>query len=324
MEQVRPIQKCIHNGMNLVFRNDFIPFGLQSWCLHSIKESGPRNHMVTVEYKIRKVSPELQSLSIKVLSSKISTKMSIELTVSLPACYLLLGSLPLLVLSEHKSRSHAGTALFKMLSSIAFLAGPLLTPMEWSTYHRLITAGLLLSMLGDFFLIPSRGEFFNSGPKSQEGKVSISFQLGVVAFAAAHIAYIIAFFHQADENSWGTFATMAISTLVLAKWLGVIYPPSHSSTWSNVLNLAIARDMKPLVLVYAVIISLMFAAASSTIPRDYQRVLGAGMFVISDVFVAMSAFQRSTVPTQRGWVQIAVGYGLYFGGQIVIAGTVEA
>lgn len=185
-------------------------------------------------------------------------------------------------------------------------------------------------MIGDFFLIPSRGEFFDSGSKSQERKVPISFHLGVVAFAAAHIAYIIAFLRDARENSWGVFITVFIATLALAKWLGVIYPPSHSSTGVNVLDLAIAKDMKPLVFIYAVIISLMFAAASSTTPLTissswvYQRVLGAGMFVVSDIFVAVTVFRRYTAPVQRGWVQIAVGYGLYFWGQMIIAGMVEA
>src|SRR5699024_9726578 len=136
-------------------------------------------------------------------SSKASIKMSTPVSISPPACYLLLGTLPLLVLSEHKSRSHTGTAVFKMLSSVAFLSSPFLASIEWSPYHRLITTGLLFSMIGDFFLIPPRAEFFDSGPKSQEGKVSISFCLGVVAFAAAHIAYIIAFLRDARETSWG-------------------------------------------------------------------------------------------------------------------------
>lgn len=220
-----------------------------------------------------------------------------------------------------------------MLSSVAFLSWPLLTSTEWTPYHRLITTGLLFSMLGDFFLIPSRAEFYDSGAKSQEGKVPISFCLGVVAFAAAHIAYIIAFLRDARETSWGSFIATFIATLVLAKWLGVIYPPPHSSTGlnGNVLDLAIAPDMKPLVFVYAVIISVMFAAAmSTTAPLAassgcgvYQRVVGAGMFVVSDIFVAVTAFQRSMVPVQRGWAQIAAGYGLYFWGQMVIAGTVE-
>lgn len=261
------------------------------------------------------------------------------LNIPPPGAYLLLVSLPLLVLSEFKSRSHAGTGLFKMLSSIAFLIGPLQSSTDWTQYRTLVTTGLLFSLAGDFFLIPSRGEFYNSksssdnapSPKSarQENDISLSFQLGIVAFALAHVAYIAAFLQDSRETSWTIFATTFAATIVLSKWLGVIYPPPHFSTVGNVLDLAISADMKPLVFTYAVIISSMFAAAASTTPLDlstawrHQRLLGAGMFVVSDVFVAKNAFGRSSVPQHRGWFRIALGYGLYFWGQMVIAGTVE-
>ncbi|KAA8649332.1 lysoplasmalogenase [Aspergillus tanneri] len=243
-----------------------------------------------------------------------------------PAVYLLLGSLPLLVLSESKWGSYTGTALFKMLSSLAFIGGPLLlTSTEWSSHRQSITIGLLFSLAGDFFLIPTRNEFY--AKPSEERKISVSFQLGVVAFAAAHIAYIFAFLQEAQETSWSIFATSFVTTMLIAKWLGVIYPSSHSSAGSNVLNLTIGADMKPLVVIYATIISFMFATAVSTTPLDvatrwpYQRVLGAAMFVASDVFVAKDAFKKSS--GRRGWVQSAFGFGLYFWGQMVIAGLVE-
>ncbi|KAE8391548.1 YhhN-like protein [Aspergillus alliaceus] len=257
-------------------------------------------------------------------------RMSGNLTFpSPPAVYLLLGSLPLLVLSESITRSHTGTALFKMLSSVAFISGPIfLTTTEWSPTQSLITTGLLFSLAGDYFLIPSRSEFHNmdSNPSEEKG-ISISFQLGVVAFAAAHIAYILAFFQDTQTVSWESFATTFIATMAIAKWLGVIYPPPHASSRSNMLDLTIPGDMKPLVLIYATIISFMFATAVSTTPLDvstrwqYQRVFGAGMFVASDVYVAKDAFKKT--PGKRGWVQSAFGYGLYFWGQMVIAGLVE-
>ncbi|KNG89010.1 hypothetical protein ANOM_002420 [Aspergillus nomiae NRRL 13137] len=256
--------------------------------------------------------------------------MSLSLSIPPPpAVYLLVGSLPLLVISESVSRSHTGTALFKMLSSVAFLSGPLfLTSGEWSSTRSLITAGLLFSLAGDFFLIPSRSEFHNANSNpQQEKKISVSFQLGVVAFAAAHIAYILAFFQDNEVISWGTFATTFLATMAVAKWLGVIYPPPDSSAASNVLDLALPADMKPLVLVYATIISVMFATAASTTPVDvssrwqYQRVFGAAMFVASDVYVAKDAFKKS--PGSRGWIQSTFGYGLYFWGQMVIAGLVQ-
>ncbi|CAG8163823.1 unnamed protein product [Penicillium nalgiovense] len=254
-----------------------------------------------------------------------------------PSVYLLLGSLPLLVLSEWKSTSHTGTAVFKMLSSLAFLSSPLLLSTEWSNYHHLITIGLGFSVLGDFFLIPSHREFHGlhktPSAKSEakpEGNVSISFQLGIVAFAAAHIAYTIAFLQDSSVTSWMTFAVTFVGTLGAARWLGVIYPPSRFSLRNNVLGLGIAPDMKPLVSVYAVIIGTMFAAATSTspliVPTDWwhSRALGAAMFVVSDLFVAKNAFGRASAPKSRGWLRIFVGYALYFWAQMVIAGTVRA
>ncbi|KAJ5545231.1 hypothetical protein N7535_006386 [Penicillium sp. DV-2018c] len=224
-----------------------------------------------------------------------------------------------------------------MLSSFAFICGPLLlSSTEWSGYRQLITIGLGFSMLGDFLLIPSRREFQGldrkippSGKREVQGSISMSFQLGIVAFAAAHIAYTIAFLRNSRETSWVTFAATLVGTLFIANWMGVIYPRPHSSLRTNVLDLGIAPDMKPLVAVYAVIIGIMFAAATSTSPlvdsADYwhSRALGAAMFVLSDLFVANNAFGRSSGPKSRGWLEIFVGYGLYFWAQMVIAGTLS-
>ncbi|KAL2783048.1 YhhN-like protein [Aspergillus keveii] len=253
-------------------------------------------------------------------------------------------SLPLLVISEHKSRFYGGVVLFKMLSSASFLIGPLTlmakTPAgERSPYTLAITVGLLCSMVGDFCLLPSRSEFHRenaASSTSQDGGVSASFQAGVVAFAAAHIAYIVAFLSTAQSISNSALLTTFFATLLMAKWLGVIYPPPASSARSNVLELTLPPEMKPLVLIYAIIISSMFAVAiavSDSAPASSgasfvsQRVLGAAMFVVSDIFVAANAFGRGrTGPgsvDERGIVRIALGYGLYFWGQMAIAGTVE-
>lgn len=261
-----------------------------------------------------------------------------------PAVYLLSVSLPLLVLSESNS-FHTGLAIFKIISSIAFVSGPL-TLSELSDYHRLIAYGLVLSLVGDVCLIPSRSEFRRSSgasskatgdrdtPKQEE--ISISFKLGVLAFAGAHVAYIIAFLEHAEDVSWPPLISTFVATMVLARLLGVIYPGKAPSPWNNMLNLSVSGEMRPLVSIYATIIGLMLAVSAATtspgsstaFPR--QRLLGAIMFVLSDLFVAKDAFGKWDVPKdgknagmgRHWWPKVALGYGLYFWGQMVLAGTV--
>ncbi|EGC48230.1 YhhN domain-containing protein [Histoplasma capsulatum var. duboisii H88] len=339
-----------------------------------------------------------------------------------PTIRLLNTSLPLLILSERLA-FYPGSCVFKLVSSAAFLAGPLyylapspsplpslsLSPLDWRQwhpYHLRIAAGLLFSAVGDYCLIPARAEYYekHTGPlaarKERAGdghgdnddndeeeeeakKPSTSVKVGVCAFAAAHAAYILAFLqdnsHSSSSSSSSSTAAAAAAAaagssfsrpiftstfaaaMLLARWLGVIYPPANGNgerkqhktktttttttngpqrlLRTNVLNLAIPADMRALVGGYAAIISGMLAVAASTATATatawpYQRALGAAMFVASDLFVAEDMFGRRrrrrrggvagrAQRAQRpGWLRPALGFGLYFWAQMVIAGTV--
>jgi uncharacterized membrane protein YhhN len=259
-----------------------------------------------------------------------------------PTVYLLLVTLPLLVLSESISFL-AGHGIFKILSSIAFLSGPLIAT-EWSEYHRLITLGLLFSFVGDILLIPSRTEYFDaaegfgkettSHESPKEENISTIFKIGVLAFAVAHVCYILAFLQNSDGVSRPVLASTFVVSIAAANWLGAIYPGPRSSSWSNFLNLSIPSDMRPLVFIYVVIISSMLAvSAATTDPASnfqHQRLLGAGMFVVSDAFVAYDAFGKGNIPIgakkvdirRQSWIKMTLGWGLYFWGQMILAGTV--
>jgi uncharacterized membrane protein YhhN len=269
--------------------------------------------------------------------------------LSLPpasAVYLLLASLPLLVISEATSFL-AGHAIFKTVSSIAFLVGPLLFS-EKSLYNRLITIGLGLSFVGDILLIPSRAEYYpateargasgKSASKREppkEDEISTSFKLGVAAFASAHICYTIAFVQSADEIVWPIAASTFAAGVLAASLLGTLFP-SPESSGPNLLNLTISGEMRPLVAAYVAIISTMLGVAAATsvpgaaFPR--QRLLGAAMFAVSDAFVANDAFGKANIPVgakmddvRRGaWLKMLFGWGLYFWGQMILAGTVYA
>ncbi|PGH23894.1 hypothetical protein AJ80_01956 [Polytolypa hystricis UAMH7299] len=276
-----------------------------------------------------------------------------------PAACLLSASLPLLVLSESRS-SHTGHFFFKTVSSLAFLGGPLLRASQsHSPYAIRMAAGFVFSLIGDILLVPARKDYYaetdstgqtdnnnNSDKPTEQNvsstyKISKSFRLGVVAFAAAHAAYVLAFLSDAESISWPKFVTTLVANTVLSKFLGVIYPSENKdSSWSvgNLLNLSISSDMKPLTTAYAIIIGSMMAAATAVQPRagseslQQQRLLGAAMFVASDVFVAKDTFGRKGTAEkkqpgqgkkQRHWLFLTVGWGLYFWGQMILAGTVQ-
>ncbi|QSS62452.1 YhhN domain-containing protein [Histoplasma capsulatum] len=300
-----------------------------------------------------------------------------------PAIRLLNTSLPLLILSERLA-FYPGSCVFKLVSSAAFLAGPLYylapspSPLHWRPwhpYHLRIAAGLLFSAVGDYCLIPARAEE-EEEEEEEAKKPSTSVKVGVCAFAAAHAAYILAFLQNNTSHSSsisGTSTTAAAGSsssssfsrpiftstfaaaMLLARWLGIIYPPANGRgerkqhktktkakattttttttngpqrlLRTNVLNLAIPADMRALIGGYAAIISGMLAVAASTATATawpYQLALGAAMFVASDLFVAEDMFgRRRRRRAQRpGWLRPALGFGLYFWAQMVIAGTV--
>lgn len=256
----------------------------------------------------------------------------------------LLISLPLLIFSETNSlwTGHLG---FKTISSLAFLSGPLKLTwdqyiasgrLDFSRYDTLMAAGLVASLIGDICLVPAPSTYHKSGSTRSPTN---AFKLGVLAFAAAHGAYIAAFLkHTQGPINWAMFGGVFLGNMLFAKALGCIYPsaPAASSSQAgvgNLMNLNVQGEMRPLVTGYAAIISGMLAAAASTAAPGaawgLQRIVGASMFVVSDLFVAKDAFgvkEPSAEGVHTGkpnkWYKLAVGWGLYFWGQMVLAGTV--
>ncbi|KAF3902369.1 hypothetical protein ABW21_db0206948 [Orbilia brochopaga] len=104
-----------------------------------------------------------------------------------------------------------------------------------------------------------------------------------------------------------------------------LLPPQQSSL---IPKLAIPADMKPLILVYQLIITTMVASAAGTRGLSSARLLGAAMFMISDVIVAWDTFGIKPAPKpdaaekkcgRDGWLLRGVGWVLYFGGQYLLA-----
>ncbi|KAK6519164.1 hypothetical protein TWF281_003853 [Arthrobotrys megalospora] len=113
-------------------------------------------------------------------------------------------------------------------------------------------------------------------------------------------------------------------------------PLLHSSSTSSpgglIPKMAIPSDMKPLIIIYQLIITTMVASAAGTRGLLSERLLGAFMFMVSDVMVAWDTFgikpsQPVTATTteekrwkgRQGWKSRGVGWILYFGGQYILA-----
>ncbi|KAJ2920554.1 hypothetical protein H1R20_g16540, partial [Candolleomyces eurysporus] len=269
-------------------------------------------------------------------------------------------SLALLILSE-SSAFYLGSALFKTLSSLSFFLGGLdiggfiiyQLPFDWTTiryeeryrYTLFMILGLGFSVLGDVFLIPSRDTYYSfrrplpgskqtTTPVKGEGD-SLWFKAGIFFFALAQISYTVAFASNPSRIPfrWTAFGLASVVVLGVSKWLGILGGSSPSSPT----QLEIPNDMAGLVSVYVCIITTMVGTATATDPSQ-QKILGAWMFVISDLFVAVDVFGKKKLPpayprsysgrnkrssgSRPGWAFRSVGWIFYFGANLVLAGSI--
>lgn len=197
-----------------------------------------------------------------------------------------------LLLIADRQESRRGVMLFKPLASTAFVAAGLFALDTPTPYAVAILVGLALSWWGDVLLIPK------SKPKV--------FQLGILAFLLGHVAYSVAFVARGVDTAAtaGTLLVLAIVAIGVVRWL---WPHAPS-------------DMRVPVVAYIAVISAMVALAVGTWAAHGQPaiVVGAVMFYVSDLSVAMDRFVRSSF-VNRLW-----GLPCYFIAQLVLAWTIGA
>lgn len=185
-----------------------------------------------------------------------------------------------------ETAGRSGYGVLKMTAASGYLGFALTVGALDSLYGRVVLAGLLLSWLGDFFLIgESRRRFLG----------------GLGAFLLAHVAYAAAFLlrgpHVAPVVA-GAAAMAVVAGLVL-RWLRQADLPA---------------GMLAPVGAYLLAIGLMVALAAGT---GAGRVLvGAVAFAASDLFVARQRFVVRAPLNRR------IGLPLYFAGQLLIAASV--
>ena len=214
---------------------------------------------------------------------------------TLPASALVLSSTFLatavgaLLLAELKS-SRLGVWLIKPVASTLFVITALLAGSLASSYGRLILLGLLLSWLGDVFLISKRQLFFI---------------VGLGSFLLAHVAFSGAFLLQSLKVLPLTLAATAtvVFAIIILRWL-----------WPH-----LSHSFRPAVVSYLAAISLMVVLASGTMAAaGPQLLIGAVMFAVSDIFVARERFVSPSV-VNRLW-----GLPLYYAAQLIFALSTQA
>ena len=189
-----------------------------------------------------------------------------------------------LLWAELKS-SRLGVALIKPVASTIFVVTALMADALASTYGQLVLLGLILSWLGDIFLMPKRQLFF---------------VVGLGSFLLAHLAFSFAFLLLPLEALSLAGATVAVSifAVFVLRWL-----------WPH-----LPSNLRSPVVAYLGAISLMVVLASGTVAVvGLQLVVGAVMFAVSDIFVARERFVSSSVANKL-W-----GLPLYYAAQLLFA-----
>jgi len=169
----------------------------------------------------------------------------------------------------------------------AWANGALDTP-----YGTWILLGLVLSLIGDVFLIPK------DRPRA--------FLIGLVAFLLGHVAYTIAFAVRGLDPPTIAVAVVAVLALGLMA-LRTLLPQ-------------VSASMRRPVLAYVAVISGMLACAAGTVGHAGMPAIfvGAFAFYLSDLAVARQRFVAKSF-WNKAW-----GLPLYFGAQLILAWTTGA
>ncbi|OFW66409.1 MAG: hypothetical protein A2Z12_05110 [Actinobacteria bacterium RBG_16_68_21] len=174
----------------------------------------------------------------------------------------------------------------KMAASSGFIAVAIAAGALGSGFGRLVVAGLALSWVGDLLLtLPAPMAFLG----------------GLAAFLCGHVAYIAAFVVRGVG-----MAVVAIAAAIVALTAALVW------RW---LSPHVSGVMRPAVVAYVIVISIMVIAAAGTTARhgDARVLLGAAAFFLSDLAVARERF------VTPGFANRAWGLPLYYLGQVLLA-----
>lgn len=213
------------------------------------------------------------------------------MTTPLLLVLICLGAATALVLAERAQATLAVRAVFKLSASTAFILLALVQGALNSAYGHWILAALILSWLGDAFLLSRNSRLFRAG---------------LFAFLAGHLCFAWAF-HASGASVFAILIAALHAAVIGALLLNWLWP--HLP----------AGDKAP-VLVYIVVILLMCVAAASyaTASGNWIVLPAAVAFAVSDMSVARDRF------IARSWHNRAWGLPLYFAAQLALAWSVTS
>ncbi len=177
-------------------------------------------------------------------------------------------------------------AIAKIVASSGFLLVAVFGGALRTNYGRVLLVGLVLSFLGDAFLI---------------GESRQAFLGGLAAFLLAHLAYIGAFVISGVNLRWMAVAAVPVVAIALAV---AVWLAPH-----------VVSDLELPVCAYIIVISAMVTAAFGTRGKGASVLIlaGAVMFFLSDLSVASLRLIQTGFPTYV-W-----GLPLYYAGQLSLA-----
>ena len=179
-----------------------------------------------------------------------------------------------------------GKAIFKMAASTAFLALAAQLDATASTYGQLILAALVLSWVGDAFLLSQKSRLF---------------LLGIASFLFAHVVFSVAFATRPING------TALIVALVVMSGIGIGVLAWLWKHLTDFYRVAVAAYVMAIVAMCALAIAVSAASGA------WLLAVGAVTFAVSDITVARDRFVAPG-PINRLW-----GLPLYYGAQIILA-----
>lgn len=201
-------------------------------------------------------------------------------------CY---GGLLMALVGEYRS-STTVSITGKLFAATAYIAAALSLGAMLTSYGRIMLLGMGFCWLGDLFLVSRQSRML--------------FLAGLVSFLVGHMAYTVA------------FAVRGVDVVVVAISLGLM----AVFAWRAVawLHPHINQKMRVPVWLYLAAISVMMVMAAGTHASEHNTfiLLGAILFVLSDLAVARNRF------VDPAFINRAIGLPLYFTAQLLLAASV--